>query len=141
MKKGVMWIAVSLIMIALLFVSITLHNHQTEALLCTLQATYPVLSSLPDFDWLSDQPDGSFLLHKYGEPDQSAALPEDIADMLRARTLLGLRKTGDDVFFITGGAADDEWGYVITTDEAVCMEGLWHLDRIDSHAYRFTTMR
>ena len=141
MKKGVMWIAVSLIMIALLFVSITLHNHQTEALLCTLQATYPVLSSLPDFDWLSAQPDGSVLLHKYGEPDQPAILPEDIANMLRTRKLLSLRKTGDDVFFITGGAADDEWGYVITTDDTVHMEGLWHLDRIKNRVYHFSTMR
>ena len=101
-----------------------------EADIRTWQDAYPVLAELPDFDWLSIQPDSTFLLHKYGEADQSAALPEAIATKLRERDVLGMRKSGDDVFFITGGAVDDAWGYVITGDAAVCMEGLWHVDRI-----------
>jgi len=112
-----------------------------EADIRTWQSAYPALAELPDFDWLSAQPDGSFLLHKYGEPDQSALLPGDIADMLRERDLLGLRKSGDDVFFITSGAVDDERGYVITGDEAVCMEGLWQLDRVGGSVYQFSTMK
>ena len=56
-------------------------------------------------------------------------------------TLLGLRKAGDDVFFVTGGAVDDEWGYVITGDSAVGMNGLWQLERVDGHVYRFSTRK
>lgn len=112
-----------------------------EADIRTWQSAYPALAELPDFDWLSAQPDGSFLLHKYGEPDQSAMLPEDIAEMLRERDVLHLRKSGDDVFFTTGGAVDDEWGYVITGDDSVCMEGLWQLDKVGGSVYKFSTMK
>ena len=112
-----------------------------EADIRTWQSAYPALAELPDFDWVSAQPDGSFLLHKYGEADQVAVLPESIATMLRKRDLLGLRKFGDDVFFTTANAVDDEWGYVITGDEAVCMEGLWHLDRVGDSVYQFSTMK
>lgn len=112
-----------------------------EADIRTWQAAYPALAELPDFDRLSAQPDGSFLLHKYGEPDQSAMLPEDMAEMLRERDVLHLRKSGDDVFFTTGGAVDDEWGYVITGDDAVFMEGLWHLDRVGGNVYAFSTRK
>ena len=112
-----------------------------EADIRTWQSAYPFLAELPDFDWLSIQPDSTFLLHKYGEADQSAALPEAIAAMLRERDVLGMRKSGDDVFFIIGGAVDDAWGYVITGDAAVCMEGLWHVDRISGSVYRFSTRK
>ena len=105
------------------------------------QSAYPALAELPDFDRLSAQPDGSFLLHKYGEPDQSAVLPEAIAEMLRERDVLHLRKSGDDVFFTTGGAVDDEWGYVITGDDAVFMDGLWHLERVGGNVYAFSTRK
>ena len=141
MRKAVMWIAVTLIILALLFVATAIHDNQPEAHFRTYQAAYPALAALPDFDWLSDQPDGSFLLRRYGEPDRPAVLPEDIADMLRARDVLGLRKTGDDVFFIIGGAADDEWGYVITANADVYIEGLWQLDRVGSGVYEFSTMK
>lgn len=112
-----------------------------EADIRTWQSAYPALAELPDFDRLSAQPDGSFLLHKYGEPDQSAVLPEAIAEMLRERDVLHLRKSGDDVFFTTGGAVDDEWGYVITGDDSVCMEGLWQLDKVGGSVYKFSTMK
>lgn len=112
-----------------------------EADIRTWQSAYPALAELPDFDRLSAQPDGSFLLHKYGEPDQSAVLPEDIAEMLRERDVLHLRKSGDDVFFTTGGAVDDEWGYVITGDDAVSMDGLWHLERVGGNVYAFSTRK
>lgn len=105
------------------------------------QSAYPALCELPDFDWVSAQPDGSFLLHQYGATDQPAVLSEDIAGMLQKRDLLGLRKSGDDVFFITGGAVDDEWGYVISGDDSVCVEGLWHLDRIGGNVYAFSTRK
>ena len=112
-----------------------------EADIRTWQSAYPALADLPDFDWLSAQPDGSFLLHKYGEPDQSAVLPEAIAEMLRERDVLHLQKSGDDVFFTTGGAVDDEWGYVITGDDAVSMDGLWHLERVGGNVYAFSTRK
>lgn len=116
-------------------------NPWLEADIRIWQAAYDDLAALPDFAYVSAQDDGSFLLHNDGEPDQSATLPEAIADMLHARDLLGLRKSGDDVFFITSGAVDDEWGYVISRDSAVDMDGLWHLDRVDGNVYRFSTMK
>ena len=105
------------------------------------QAAYDELAALPDFEYVSDQDDGSFLLHSYGEPDQAAVLPAAIADMLHERDLLGLRKSDDDVFFITSGSVDDEFGYVISSDSCVTMDGLWHLDRVDGCVYEFSTMK
>lgn len=105
------------------------------------QSAYDDLAALPDFEYVSAQDDGSYLLHSPDMPEQSAQLPQAIADMLHDRDLLGLRKSGDDVFFITSGAVDDEWGYVITGDSAVCMDGLWHLERVDGHVYRFSTSK
>lgn len=137
-------LALLFIAAVLLILLLCLRTHdlrQKEANIRTWQAAYPALAELPDFDWLSDQEDGSFLLHKYGEPDQSAVLPEEIADMLHDRELLGLRKSGNDVYFITSGALDDEWGYVITGDEAVCMEGLRTLERVGGSVYRFSTRK
>lgn len=116
-------------------------NPWLEADIRIWQAAYDNLATLPDFAYVSAQDDGSFLLHNYGEPDRSATLPEAIADMLHERDLLGLRKSGDDVFFITSGAVDDEWGYVISRDSAVDMDGLWHLDRVDGNVYRFYTKK
>lgn len=133
---------VALFVAALILASISLRNDPwLEADRRIWQAAYDDLISLPDFEYVSDQGDGSFLLCSYDEPAQSATLPEAIADMLQDRDLLNLRKQGDDVFFITGGAVDDEWGYVISGDSAVCMDGLWHLDRVDGHMYRFSTKK
>jgi hypothetical protein len=121
---------------------ITLRNDPwLEADIRIWQEAYDGLAALPDFAYVSARDDGSFLLHNVGEADQSAVLPEAIADMLHDRDLLGLRKAGDDVFFVTGGAVDDEWGYVITGDSAVGMDGLWQLERVDGHVYRFSTMK
>ena len=117
------------------------NDPRLEADIRIWQAAYDDLAALPDFAYVSARDDGSFLLHNVGEPDQSAVLPESIADMLHDRDLLGLRKVGNDVFFITSGAVDDEWGYVISGDSAVCMDGLWHLDRVDGHMYRFSTKK
>ena len=117
------------------------NDPRLEADIRIWQAAYDDLAALPDFAYVSARDDGSFLLCSYDEPAQSATLPESIADMLQDRDLLNLRKQGDDVFFITGGAVDDEWGYVISGDSAVCMNGLWHLDRVDGHMYRFSTKK
>ena len=127
---------------AFILASISLRSDPwLEADIRTWRSAYDDLAALPDFEYVSAQEDGSFLLHDYDKPARSATLPDAIADMLHDRDLLGLRKRGDDVFFITGGAVDDEWGYVITGDEAVCMEGLWHVDRISGSVYRFSTKK
>lgn len=138
---GCIAVAVLYILIWLLLCIFTQDDPWLEADIRTWQAAYEDLAALPDFEYVSAQDDGSFLLHNDGEPAQSAALPESIADMLHDRDLLGLRKCGDDVFFITGGAVDDEFGYVITGDSAVCMDGLWRLERVDGCVYKFSTMK
>ena len=116
-------------------------NPWLEADIRIWRSAYNELAALPDFAYVSPRDDGSFFLSSPDMPDQSAVLPETIADMLHDRDLLGLRKAGDDVFFVTGGAVDDEWGYVITGDSAVGMNGLWQLERVDGHVYSFSTMK
>lgn len=133
--------AVLFIFVWILLCISTQEDPWLKADICTWQSAYDDLAALPDFEYVSARDDGSYLLHSYGEPDQSAALPSSIADMLHDRDLLGLRKSGDDVFFITSRAVDDEWGYVITGDSAVCMDGLWHLERIAGNVYRFSTSK
>lgn len=133
---------VVLFVAALILASIFLQNDPwLEADICTWQAAYDELTALPDFEYVSVREDGSFLLHSYGEPAQSAVLPPSIADMLHERDLLGLRKSGNDVFFITSRAVDDEFGYVISRDSCVDMDGLWHIERVDSTVYQFSTMK
>lgn len=136
-------VAVVVLFVAMwVLAGITLRNDPwLEADIRIWQAAYDDLAALPDFAYVSARDDDHFLLHNVGEPDQSAVLPEPIADMLHDRDLLGLRKVGDDVFFITSGAVDDEWGYVISGDSAVCMDGLWCLNRVDGHVYSFSTMK
>lgn len=138
---GCVTTAVLFIFVWILLCIYTQEDPWLKADIRTWQSAYDDLAALPDFEYVSAQGDGSFLLHNVGEPDQSAVLPESIADMLHDRDLLGLRKVGDDVFFITSGAVDDEWGYVISGDSTVCMDGLWHLDRVDGHVYRFSTRK
>ena len=123
-----------------LFIAVIGRQQTTQARLQFFLADYPALAELPDFTYVTAKEDG-FLLCTPGMTSTVAQLPGNIAAMLRNRDLLNLRKTGDDVFFITSGAADDEWGYVITQDDAVSMEGLWHLDRVGSNIFSFSTMK
>lgn len=133
---------VVLFVAALILASISLQNDPwLESDIRIWQAAHDDLAALPDFEFVSIQDDGSFLLHNVGVPDQSATLPAAIADMLNERDLLGLRKFDDDVFFITSRAVDDEWGYVISSDSAVRMDNLWHLERVDGNVYRFSTTK
>lgn len=133
---------VVLFVAALILADISLRNDPwLEADIRIWQAAYDDLAALPDFEYVSVQDDGSFLLHNYGKPDQAVTLPTSIADMLHERNLLGLRKSGDDVFFVTSRAVDDEFGYVISVDSRVDMNGLWHLNRVDGCVYEFSTMK
>ena len=117
----------------------TLRQQAESAHIQVFRSAYPALVLLPDFEYVAETGQG-FRLCSPGKPDQVTHLPADIAALLRARQLLNLRKRGDDVYFITCGAVDDESGYVITADTSINMDGLWHLDRIDGSIYRFSTM-
>lgn len=133
---------VVLFVAALILADISLRNDPwLEADIRIWQAAYDDLAALPDFEYVSVQDDGSFLLHNYGNPDPAVTLPTSIADMLHERNLLGLLKSGDDVFFVTSRAVDDEFGYVISGDSRVDMNGLWHLNRVDGCVYEFSTMK
>jgi len=137
------WMAVAVLFVAaFILASISLRSDPwLEADIRTWQSAYDDLAALPDFEYVSAQEDGSFLLHDYDKPARSATLPKAIADMLDDRDLLGLRKRGDDVFFITGRAVDDEFGYVISGDDCVSMNGLWRLERVVGNIYEFSTMK
>ena len=133
--------AAMLVAVLVCLVIAVIGRQQTiQARLQVFQADYPALAELPDFTYITATED-CFLLCTPDTSSIAAQLPANITSMLRSRDLLGLRKTGDDVFFITGGAADDEWGYVITQDDAVSMDGLWHLDRVDRNIFSFSTMK
>ena len=137
--RVVLVIALCLAFVALIFQE----NHQQKESIRrnTFLAAYSDLSNLPDFTYVTHQTDNIFLLQTPDAPAQSAILPQSIASMLAKRQLLSLRKVGDDVFFITGGAVDDEFGYVISSDDQIYIDGLWHIDRVESGLYRFSTMK
>ena len=132
--------AILVAVLVFLFSVATGRQQADTARLLTFQTAYPELAELPDFAYITVTED-SFLLCTPDTTSTVAQLPPAIAAMLHDRDLLNLRKTGDDVFFITSGAADDEWGYVITQDDAVSMDSLWHLDRVDSNIFYFSTMK
>lgn len=121
------------------------HERGELDLLQELWAAYGILAERPDF--IRMRPEGEWLrLYMQDGTELCVSVPKDFASRFDlpwhdAFRLSGGWKQGDDVFFITGGAVDDCWGYVLTADDAVSMEGLHQLDRVGGGAFRFSTMK
>ena len=120
------------------------HKSEEMALLQDLRAAHKMLSAQPDYTRMKAE--GEWVrLYLTDGTEQVIGLPVD----LLARSVLpwwhpfrlsGGWKCGDDVFFITGGAVDDCWGYVLSADAEVSLEGLNVLRRVGGNVWYFSTM-
>lgn len=54
--------------------------------------------------------------------------------------IMAIRKDDNRIFFVTGGAVDDEWGYVfINNDADSVLNGIRRLERISGNLYYYST--
>lgn len=54
--------------------------------------------------------------------------------------IIAIRKDGDRIFFVTGGAVDDDWGYVfINNDADSVMNGIRRLEWVGGNLYHYST--
>lgn len=59
----------------------------------------------------------------------------------RSIKFIGARKDNDIVYFITGGAVDDEWGIMFVNDGSdSMMDGVGSVSRIGGNSYEYDTM-
>ena len=146
--KRVALAAVVLVMLSMLAGGIIRECRESaeEALVRDLNAAYDALAAQPDFIRMRAEEGLLSLTLADGTVLQ---IPADAALLGRfsrpwpdAFRLIGGWKSGDDVYFITGGAVDDRWGYVLSGDDAIGTQGLMHLRRVLSGggAWYFSTM-
>lgn len=151
MKRRIRWgrtaLAAAVLLVVLLLAGLMIREQRESgeaALLQELNAAYATLSAQPDFTRMKAE--GEWVrLYLTDGTEQAVSLPVDILPRFglpwgHPFRLSGGWKTGDDVFFITGGAVDDCWGYVISEDEEVSLEGLNVLRRIGGNAWYFSTI-
>ena len=121
-----------------------LRREGEQELLQTLGEAYPQLAACPDFTRMRPE-EGGLRLYLTDGTEQVVPLPAEVMAHFerpwwRRFRLLGGWKAGDDVYFITGGAVDDCWGYVVSGDASVGTEGLNVLRRAGGHVCYFSTM-
>lgn len=83
--------------------------------------------------------DGKIILYnsKY-EPISEIAF-EDYDKNIK---FIGAHKDDNIVYFITGGAVDDEWGIMFVNDDSdSMMNGLGSVSKIGSNSYKYDTFR
>lgn len=151
MKKRIRWGRVMVILALLLALVLMAglivqewRESEEMALLQELHTAHEELFAQPDFTRMKAE--GEWVrLYLADGTEKVISLPVD----LLARSILpwwhpfrlsGGWKCGDDVFFITGGAVDDCWGYVLSADAEVSLEGLNVLRRVGGNAWYFSTM-
>lgn len=86
-----------------------------------LISAYATLRELPDFVHASADGDALVLRHADGTvqlAELSGSLSVFRGDVTDAWAC------GDDVYFVLGGVGTDRWGYAMSTDDDLCMEGL-----------------
>ena len=151
MRKSIRWgrvIVAFVLLLALVIVAGLIEREWREreemALLQELDAAHEVLVAQPDF--IRMKAEGEWVrLYMTDGTEQAIGLPVDLIarSMLpwgHPFRLVGGWKCGDDVFFITGGAVDDCWGYVLSADAEVSLDGLNTLRRVGWNAWYFSTM-
>ncbi len=83
--------------------------------------------------------DGKIILYnKEYEPVSEIPFEEYDEDI----KFVGAHKDGPVVYFITGGAVDDEWGVMFINDNEAdnVLEGVHQVNRIGGNAYEYSTM-
>lgn len=150
-RWGRVWIAVGVAAVLLLGIAWVAgqiireeKERGREILLQELMRMQDALADEPDFIRMKTDVDGLRLYMTDGTERLTDVPPEMLARFDRPwwdeYRLAGGWKRGDDVFFITGGAVDDCWGYVISDDDGVCVDGLMQLQRAGGSAWYFSTM-
>lgn len=140
MRKGRLLLLLTAV--AVLLAGLCLREQQKrsgEALILQLTDLSRLLREEADFARAA-QDEGLLTLYS---PDGAAVgvipLTEEEQRLFTGRRVLGVHKTGDDVFFITGGAVDDETGYAVSADGELCMDGIWHAERVAGGVFRYRT--
>lgn len=140
--------AVLILLLALAAVAVWIERDWREdqemAFLRELRTAHEAFAAQPDF--VRMKVEGEWVrLYLADGTEQVVSLPVDLLtrSMLpwwHPFRLAGGWKCGDDVFFITGGAVDDCWGYVLSADAEISLEGLNVLRRVGGYAWYFSTM-
>ena len=130
-------------LIAAVLIGTSLKAKAERALLHTLGGSYSLLAQQPDFTRMQPA-EGGVLLTLTDGTELHVPMPAEFEALLRRGWLhpvglIGGWKAGDDVYFITGGAVDDVWGYVFSGDDAVGLEGLHVLRRVGGNAWYFSS--
>ena len=83
--------------------------------------------------------DGKIILYNK-EYDPISEIPFEEYD--KGIKFIGAHKDGPVVYFITGGAVDDEWGIMFVNDHEAddILEGVHQVNRIGGNAYEYSTM-
>ena len=115
---------------ALLLGMLTNNGHAGEdALLSRLSAASAELESHPDFSHAHAE-NGSLVL-TYADASVELLSLSGSLDVFRSDVHYAW-KSGGDVYFITGGAVDDVWGYVLTRDRTL---SLGEIKTLEATAY------
>ena len=140
------WIVVGavLLVLAVMLAGSAMHREGGQDLLQVLSGAYPRLAACPDFTRMSPA-DGGVCLTLTDGTEQYVPMPAEFTALFGRRWPHPFRliygwKAGDDVYFVTGGAVDDNWGYVVSGDAAVGTEGLHVLKRVGGNAWYFSTV-
>lgn len=144
MKKRIFLCLLAAVLAISLCVSQT-RRQAAEERLRQLPDFYAALADQPDFVSIRIAPEGAFL-HLTDGSLQPVTLPDALIALLNrpwyaADGLRMVYKQGDDVYFVTGADVDDRFGYVVTSDASVCMEGLATLERVGNGVFRFSTRK
>lgn len=137
----------ALLLVVVLCAGVLIRQWRTGAeaeLLQELYAAHQVLVQQPDFIRMKAEGEWLRLILTDGT-ERMIGSPTDMLSRFmlpwpHPYRLVGGWKSGDDVFFMTGGAVDDCWGYVVSEDMEIPMDGLHILRRVGGDVYYFSTM-
>lgn len=138
---------IALLLVVALFAGVLIRQWRADAeaeLLQELYAAHQVLVQQPDFIRMKAEGEWLRLLLADGTERVIGSPTDMLSRFMRPwphpYRLVGGWKNGDDVFFMTGGAVDDCWGYVVSESAEVPMDGLHVLRRVGGNVYYFSTM-
>ncbi len=74
------------------------------------------------------------------DKDRNPTSEIPFAEYDESQKLIYARKSGDIVYFTTGGSVDDEWGIMFVNDGSdSMMDTIWRADRMGGNAYEYNT--
>ena len=128
----------------LLLGMITNNGHAgEEALLSRLSAASAELDAHPDF--VHAHAENNSLVLTYADASVELLTLSGSLDVFRSDVIWAW-KSGGDLYFITGGAVDDVWGYVLTRDRTLSLGDVKTLEATawsppGYRSYAFSTLK